>query len=735
MKKQVILIALLVVSLLLTSGFTVVYAAPTDWGEAVTDEVLTLQNGSLTLTYERENDFLTVQDAATGNRWTNIPDATEEDELAQGSIRKEMLSSLIVSSIDGKNNNFTANSRTSCVSRGTNAVYRVGDDLVVDYDFSRNKEQYAIPVRYSVKDGTFSAEILFDEIREYGNMRICEIQLLPYFGAGVTTDDGFLLVPDGSGAIIDFGDDRSWASNYSKPVYGGDPASSDYVYSSGSQQIYMPIYGVKKGEQAFVAVLEQGDANASIQATQVGYSSSYASVAASFSYRLLDRTTLTDKYGTEKTMTFESKKTMSENPRVRFLMATPETANLAGMAARYRRYLEQTFGLSRLTEASMVYLDVYGVSQQKESFLGFPVWRSVAATTATQLTDIATALNNAGVDDGVISLYYFNKGGTGNRVQSDFELDGAVGSHREMTEALQNCRDAGFELFWGINNIRISRTSWGYWRFNAGATNMLQTTMVEYPYKMSTHSVDKKTELNFFLRPDKLQGTLSDEGVRDILDMGIDGLLLQDIGDVLYSDNKEAHYSDRATTISYYEEWLDQLSTQNEGSLLVDGANMYAALNADRVTHLPLAVSDFDICTRAVPFYSLVFHGSRAMASTPLNTTDDSHKLFLQCVLTGTAMTYNLTGQSPVVLRKTELNTLLSSDYRDWVEEIGNYYRDYREVHDDLFNSYIVDYRWEGTAEIVVYENGASIMINTGDIPQIVEGHTVPANGYVVISA
>lgn len=735
MRKRIFLTAVLAVSLLLASGLSAAHAAsPADWGEAVSEGVVTLQNGSLTLTYERESDRLTVQDSATGNHWTNIPAAAEEDQLAQGSIRKELLSSLIVESVDNKNNNFTANSCTSSVSRGTNTVYRVDGDLVVEYDFSRNKEQYAIPVKYSVKDGTFSAEILFDHIREYGNMRICEIQLLPYFGAGTTADDGFLLVPDGSGAIVDFSGDRSWASNYSKPVYGGDPASSDYVYSSGSQQIFMPLYGAKNGSQAFVAVLEQGDANASIQATQVGYNSSYASVAASFSYRLLDRTTLTDKYGTEKTMTFESRRRITENPRVRFLLTTPETATLAGMAARYRDYLEQTAGLSRLTESAAVYLDVYGVSQQKESFLGFLMWRSVAATTADQLADIAAALKEAGVDDGVMSLYYFSKGGTENRVQRGLTLDGTVGSRREMSEALAACREAGFELFWGVNNIRISRTSWGYWKFNAGATNMLQTTMVEYLYKMSTHSVDKKTELNFFLRPDKLQTSLTDKGIREILNVGVDGLLLQDVGSVLYSDNKESHYSDRAATASYYEEWLTHLSGQ-DSRLSVDGANVYAALNADRVTHLPLAVADFDICTRAVPFYSLVFHGSRSLASTPFNETDDSHELFLHCLLTGTGMTYNLTGQSPVVLRKTRLNTLLSSDYRDWVDEIGRYYQEYRAVHDQLFDSYIVDYRWDGAVEIAVYENGTSIMINTGDTPQTVEGHMVSANGYVVIPA
>ena len=305
--------------------------------------------------------------------WESIPPQAEEDAVAQGSIRKEMQSALIVRYADKKNNSFVANSRTSSVSRSGVTVYRQGDALRVEYDFSRQKEQFVIPVVYALEGERFTAEILFDEIREYGETRIVEVKLLPYFGAGKTGEEGFLFVPDGSGAIVDFGNTRSWASGYAKQVYGRDPAKSDYAYASSQEQVYMPVYGVCREGSAFLAVLSRGDANASIEATQAGSSSEYASVAPVFSYRLLDQMKMQDKYGTEKSITFESRRTVEENPQVTFLFAPRETAGLAGMAGLYRAWLMEKEGLSRLSspQAKPLFLDIYGVSQKKERAAGF----------------------------------------------------------------------------------------------------------------------------------------------------------------------------------------------------------------------------------------------------------------------------------------------------------------------------------------------------------------------------
>ncbi len=708
-------------------------AGKSDKGILLTEEAPTIQGSRLTLTYRPAEDRLSVQDKVTGSLWESMPSAVEDDAVAQGSIRKEMQSTLIVRYIDSKNNNFVANSQTSSISRSTVSVYKKGDGLRVDYDFSRNKERFIIPVVYSVKEDRFTAEILFNEIEEYGDTKICEIKLLPYFGAGRTGEEGFLFVPDGSGAIVDFQDTRSWASSYAKQIYGRDPAKSDYAYSSSEEQIYMPVYGICKKENAFLAVIAQGDANASIEAVQAGNSSEYASIAPVFSYRLLDQMKLQDKYGTEKSITFESRRTVQENPLVQFLFTSSVSADLAEMAGLYRTYLMEECDLQRIKpdQAKSLFLDVYGVSQKKESFLGFLVDRPATGTTVEELRAITERLEQEGAQDSVFSLYYFHKKGTGSGVVRDFSLDSSIGSEKEFRRFAQESAEKGHEFFFAVDNVRIRRSSWGWWSFNSAATNLLQTKLTEYEYKINIRTINKKNPLWFYLRPGKLSATLKDMAYDSIREAGFQGLVLQQTGTVLYSDNKLEGYSDRGMTRDAYLAWFEK-AQEKQMPLLADGANVYALPSAQYVTHLPVASANFDICTRAVPFYQMVFHGLKPLASTPLNEEADSRSQFLHCLLTGTGLTYSLTGKSAVVFKDTMLDTLLSTYYLDWADEIGANLRDYTAVHDTLADRFIIGYTVQGTVEEIVYEGGTAVAINTGAEPQVFDGREIPASGYCV---
>ena len=53
-----------------------------------------------------------------------------------------------------------------------------------------------------------------------------EIHLLPYFVCGASDEDGYILVPDGSGALIGFNNGKINAPQFSMKVYGQDTALS-----------------------------------------------------------------------------------------------------------------------------------------------------------------------------------------------------------------------------------------------------------------------------------------------------------------------------------------------------------------------------------------------------------------------------------------------------------------------------------------------------------------------------
>ena len=88
--------------------------------------------------------------------------------------------------------------------------------------------------------------ILYDDIREYGKSKITRIDLLPWFGAGAADEEGYLFIPDGSGALVDFADNTHDAPTYRMPVYGSDPAV-DLLLKTGACPIdtYAGIWNQK----------------------------------------------------------------------------------------------------------------------------------------------------------------------------------------------------------------------------------------------------------------------------------------------------------------------------------------------------------------------------------------------------------------------------------------------------------------------------------------------------------
>ena len=90
-------------------------------------------------------------------------------------------------------------------------------------------------------DSGLSARILFDEIEEYAEVLITNISLLPYFGAGTTADEGYILIPDGSGAVVEFNSGRVGMERFSKDIYGRDMVLTTVKKTAISEEVALPV--------------------------------------------------------------------------------------------------------------------------------------------------------------------------------------------------------------------------------------------------------------------------------------------------------------------------------------------------------------------------------------------------------------------------------------------------------------------------------------------------------------
>jgi hypothetical protein len=126
---------------------------------------------------------------------------------------------------------------------------------------------------------------------------LVKIELLPYFGASMK-DDGYLFVPDGSGALIYFNNGKINENSYTASVYGQDETMLYTAWNESQvdaeNTVRMPVFGIREEDRALFAVIEEGDGYATINAGISGKTSSYNNVYASFSYLQYGETSLDD---------------------------------------------------------------------------------------------------------------------------------------------------------------------------------------------------------------------------------------------------------------------------------------------------------------------------------------------------------------------------------------------------------------------------------------------------------
>ena len=152
-------------------------------GTGQSGEIAVTENESLRLLVNAADASVCIEDRETGARYPLSAPEQALPETLDGAQKMLLQSMLQVTAMDSVGKEFVVNSRVGSVNRGTFTIYGCEDGVILDYRFERESDLYAIPVRIRLTEDGFTAEILFDGVREWGEMQVIRIALLPSFWA------------------------------------------------------------------------------------------------------------------------------------------------------------------------------------------------------------------------------------------------------------------------------------------------------------------------------------------------------------------------------------------------------------------------------------------------------------------------------------------------------------------------------------------------------------------------
>jgi hypothetical protein len=226
------------------------------------------------------------------------------------------------------------------------------------FDFEDEKLKFGFAIEYKLTEQGFEATIPDSSIYEKGRSKITSLELLPFFGAENKQQKGAVFVPDGSGALIHFKEVHpQYFDGYSEYVYGGDHAFKNKVNSevheifvrqpSVKEFAALPVYGLYRENQGFLAIITKGDYDAKVNATLPGTRGiDMYRASAEFVYRNDDIIFI----GNSGEIPLFQGNRIKGDRTIRYVLLTGDKANYVGMANAYRDYLQKDKGVKQVVQ-------------------------------------------------------------------------------------------------------------------------------------------------------------------------------------------------------------------------------------------------------------------------------------------------------------------------------------------------------------------------------------------------
>lgn len=666
-----------------------------------------------------------VKVKSTGYVWWSEPfnaDASLTQVQKNTKQMKEIKSALSIATIktkDGSTTSTTYSTYGECVAENAKGSYEVKEidkGVKVTYDFSKSVG-VKIPVEYTLVDDYFQCKVLATQITEDNKsakqpVMLTGISVMPSFGAADDTEDGYFVIPDGSGAVINFNNGKNTYSAYSQPVYGRDITEVLIYNKTDNEQVYMPVIGIVKKDNAMLEVATEGAERATINAYVSGQNNTrYNNAYFSFTTRAADKYYI----GNDPTNwidMYENANTKFMDYSVRYYPISEEGADYNSVAAQYRNYLTNDLGVKKKTEAnnSSIYVDLYGGVVKETSVIGIPVKVKTAATTFDQAQEILKELKESGVDDVVVNYKDWNTSSIEEKICTKFDPAKVLGGKSDFKSLNKYAKENGINIYYNMETVEFGKSGNGCNTLFDAAVRLTKAYSRQTKYDPAWGIEDEEAGKWSLLTPKSLNDVFSKIS-NSFTKNKIENVSLGTSSYKLYGDygKRDITRADMAKIVS------DGYTNVSEkvGSILAETANQYVLPSVDCITNVPLYSSGYDVFDYDIPFYQIVLHGLVPYSSEAINGSADSDEMFMLAIASGSNVGYDFLYTENKKLQNTDYNKLYYANFNGWSETVANQYKLVSDILSSVSDQSIVSYKFidKETVE-TTYENGTVTVIN-----------------------
>lgn len=620
---------------------------------------------------------------------------------------------------------FILNSQTDCVKVQPPLKTNTENGVCIEYMLLLNDEdktvQIRVPVTFFLEDGSFYVSVDCANITSSDDdYQVTKLSLMDFFGSDTAGAEGdYILVPDNCGAIIDTYKAKSDFGGASFKVYGDSDGNNALV----------GVFGMKKENSAFVAVIEKGEAVATVDA-YVAANSGYNRVGAQFQLR----ETMTKPFG-EGEVIYVSGCKYTDEIRLCYRFVEGNSANYSGMAIACREHLIRTGLLSSATvensENLPFVLSTIGEVTNAEG-------KNVSLTNYEQLLDMLTYLKGKGFSDIYVKYKGALSGGVSQKIITKCEMPKLLGTREQYKELTDYINAQQIKLFFdmgitsfaaqGVSSSAMAKDISGE-HYSAEKTDILGTV-----YKSAYASYDR-----------------IDDNVIGVFKLceknGITNISINDAAAFLYSDMSSGAL--RTDVAQMIKEEIISLSTI--GDVMAEKGNFYMVNNVSVVTSLPLNTSiQENSYYKGVPFVPLLLHATTQYSSEAINLSADPVESMLRCVEYGALPQFewcyeevgnadNTVDESIAAEASLDVENEVTADlsaysYSDWATPAYTFYEKANRALGNIADLRMTSHYQVKKGVYCTQYGETSIYVNYNEKDVTVGGVTVPARDFMRVN-
>ena len=214
--------------------------------------------------------------------------------------------------------------------------------------------------------------------------------------------------------------------------------------------------------------------------------------------------------------------------------------------------------------------------------------------------------------------------------------------------------------------------------------------------------------------------------------LGTDNYSFGSIGNNLGADYNIKHPVSREASLKMQSEKIKEL-VDGGSKVLVDGGNLMPSIYGEVLVNVPVQDEKHAILDQQIPFYGMVFHGTKQIMGKAINLASDYSYNLLASIENGCGLYFVFMDESTVTLQETYFTKYYGADYSKWKKDANDLYRKFQIDLGSTYSQYIVDHQVvrEGL-NFIEYEDGTRVYLNYNSYDESVDGISVPAGSFTV---